>query len=76
MDKKELKPNSSVQCQNIYDYIVKNMSRCHGEFEISVTDMSEKESYMLLATIHPKGNDGDITDFYLHADGREEHTKL
>ena len=76
MNKEELKSDTSVQCKNIYDYFVKNMSSCHGDFELRVTDMSEKESYMLLATIHPKGNGGDITEFYLHADGREEHTNL
>ena len=47
-----------------------------GTFSVSVTDMSEKESYMLLATIHPVGRDEEATEFYLHADGREEHTKL
>lgn len=79
MEKHELeteKSKESVQCKNIYDYFVRNMGSCNGEFSVSVTDMSEKESYMLLATIHPKDNDGDITEFYLHADGREEHTKL
>lgn len=79
MEKHEMgteKSEESVQCKNIYDYIVKNMSGCRGEFELHVTDMSEKESYMLLATIHPKGKDDDTTEFYLHADGREEHTIL
>ena len=76
MNKEELKPDTSVQCKNIYDYFVKNMGKCNGEFVISVKDMSEKESYMLLATIHPVGMDEDTVDFYLHADGREEHTKL
>lgn len=76
MDKKELKSDTSVQCKNIYDYFVKNMGNCNGEFTVSVIDMSEKESYMLLATIHPVGMDGDTADFYLHQDGREEHTKL
>lgn len=76
MDKKELKSDTSVQCKNIYDYFVKNMGSCNGEFTVSVTDMSEKESYMLLATIHPVGMDGDTADFYLHQDGREEHTIL
>ncbi len=72
----EMKPDTSVQCKNIYEYVVKNMGKCNGEFVISVKDMSEKESYMLLATIHPKCNDADTADFYLHQDGREEHTKL
>ena len=76
MDKKEPKSDTSVQCKNIYEYIVKNMRNCNGEFAVSVKDMSEKESYMLLATIHPVGMDDDTTEFYLHADGREEHTKL
>ena len=76
MDKKELKSDTSVQRKNIYGYIVKNMSGCHGEFELHVTDMSEKESYMLLATIHPVGKDEDAAEFYLHQDGREEHTNL
>lgn len=76
MNKEELKPDASVQCQNIYDYFVRNMGSCNGEFEISVTDMSEKESYMLLATIHPVGKDEDAAEFYLHQDGREERTKL
>lgn len=76
MDKKELKSDTSVQRKNIYEYFVRNMGSCNGEFTVSVTDMSEKESYMLLATIHPVGKDDDTTEFYLHADGREEHTKL
>ena len=76
MNKEELKSDASVQCKNIYEYLTRNMGSCHGEFTVSVTDMSEKESYMLLATIHPKGKDDDTTEFYLHADGREEHTKL
>lgn len=79
MNKHELeteKTDKSVKYKSIYDYIVKNMGSCHGDFTVSVKDMSEKESYMLLATIHPKSNDGDITHFYLHQDGREEHTKL
>ena len=79
MEKHEMgteKSKESVQRKNIYDYFVKNMGSCHGDFSVSVTDMSEKESYMLLATIHPKGKDDDTTEFYLHADGREEHTNL
>ena len=70
------KSKESVQRKNIYDYFVKNMGNCNGEFTVSVTDMSEKESYMLLATIHPVGRDEDAAEFYLHADGREEYTKL
>lgn len=79
MEKHEIgteKSEESVQYKNIYDYFVKNMGNCNGEFAVSVKDMSEKESYMLLATIHPKGKDDDTTEFYLHADGREEHTNL
>lgn len=79
MEKHEMgteKSEESVQCKNIYDYFVKNMGNCNGEFTVSVTDMSEKESYMLLATIHPVGRDEDAAEFYLHQDGREEHTNL
>ena len=79
MEKHEMgteKSKESVQRKNIYDYFVKNMGNCNGEFTVSVTDMSEKESYMLLVAIHPKGRNTDTADFYLHQDGREEHTKL
>ena len=79
MEKHELeteKSKESVKYDSIYDYLAKNMGSCHGEFAVNVTDMSEKESYMLLATIHPVGRVKETTDFYLHADGREEHTKL
>ena len=65
-----------VKYENIYDYIAKNMESMHGDFAVSVTDISEKESNMLLATIHPADWDGDTADFYLHADGREEYTTL
>ena len=76
MNKKELKSDASVQCKNIYEYLTRNMGNCNGEFTVSVTDMSEKESYMLLATIHPVGRDEETADFYLHQNGREEHTNL
>ena len=79
MEKHELeteKSEESVKYESIYDYLAKNMGSCHGEFAVNVTDMSEKESYMLLATIHPVGRVKETTDFYLHGDGREEHTKL
>lgn len=65
-----------VKYENIYDYIAKNMESMHGDFAVSVTDISEKEPNMLLATIHPADWDGDTADFYLHADGREEYTTL
>lgn len=76
MNKEEPKYDTSVQCKNIYEYIVKKMGKCNGDFELHVADMSEKESYMLLVAIHPKGRNTDTADFYLHQDGREEHTKL
>lgn len=65
-----------VKYENIYDYIAKNMESMHGDFAVSVTDISEKEPNMLLATIHPADWDGETADFYLHADGREEYTTL
>ena len=65
-----------VKYENIYDYIAKNMESMHGDFAVSVTDISEKEPNMLLATIHPADWDGDTADFYLHADGREDYTTL
>lgn len=61
--------------ENIYDYIAKNMVSMHGDFSVSVTDMSEMEPDMLLAVIHPSDSDGETADFYLHADGREEYTE-
>ena len=42
MNKEEPKSDTSVQCKNIYEYIVKNMGKCNGDFEMHVTDMSEK----------------------------------
>ena len=36
-----------------YDYIAKNMNGFCGDFTVTVTDVSEKEPDMLLATIHP-----------------------
>lgn len=65
-----------MKYENIYDYIAKNLESMHGDFAVSVTDISEKEPDMLLATIHPADWDGDTADFYLHADGREEYTTL
>lgn len=62
--------------ENIYDYIAKNMESMHGEFSISVTDMSEKEPDMLLAAIQPVNRSGNTADFYLHVDGREEYTEM
>ena len=69
-------PESDAKYKNIYDYIAKNMESMHGDFTVTVTDVSEMEPDMLLATIHPKDRDGDTADFYLHADGREEYTTL
>ena len=63
-----------MKYKNIYDYIVKNMDNMHGDFTVTVTDVSEKETNMLLATIHPADRDGNTADFYLHSDGREEYT--
>lgn len=60
--------------ENIYDYIAQNMDNMHGEFTVSVTDISEKEPDMLLAAINPADHDGETAEFYLHADGREEFT--
>ena len=68
--------DAPVKYENIYDYIAKHMESMHGDFTIAVTDVSEKEPDMLLATIHPADRDGDTADFYLHADGREEYTTL
>ena len=65
-----------VKYENIYDYIAKNMESMHGDFAVSVTDISEKEPDMLLATIRPADRDGETADFYLYADGREEYTTL
>ena len=62
--------------ENIYDYIAKNMNAFHGEFSMEVTDMSEKETDMLLASIHPSGRNGESADFFLHVDGREEYTEM
>ena len=63
-------------CNNIYEYIAKNMDHFHGDFTVAVTDMSEKEPGLLLLTIYPTGKDGETADFYMHADGREEYTKF
>lgn len=62
--------------KNLYDYIAKNMDNFHGDFAVSVTNMSEKEADLLLATIHPAERDGNTADFYLHVDGREEYTEM
>lgn len=66
----------SEKYENIYDYISKNMDSMHGEFAVTVTDMSEIEPDMLLTTIHPADRDGDTADFYLHVGGREEYTEI
>lgn len=65
--------DAPVKYENIYDYIAKNMDNMHGDFSVAVTDLSEKEPDMLLATIHPVDRDGETADFYLHVDGREEY---
>ena len=65
-----------MEYKNIYDYIAKNMDNMHGDFTVSVTDISEKEPDMLLVTINPADLDGETADFYLHVDGREEYTTL
>ena len=59
--------------KSITDYIRQNMDGLHGDFTVTVTDLSEKEEGCLLATIHPD-KDGDTADFYLFADGHEEYT--
>ena len=61
---------------NIYDYLKQNMDGWSGRFTVAVTDMSEMEPGMVLATIHPEDRDGQTADFYLHADGREEYTTM
>ena len=61
--------------ENIADYIRKNTDGLHGEFMVTVTDLSEKEDGCLLTLIRPHGKDGDTADFYIHADGKEEYTK-
>ena len=66
----------SEKYENIYDYVSRNMECMHGEFKVSVTDISEMEPDMLLATIRPSDRDGETADFYLHVDGREEYTEL
>ena len=65
-----------MKYKNIYDYIAKNMNDQCGDFTVTVTDISEREQDLLLATIHHTDRDGDTADFYLHADGREEYTTL
>ena len=62
--------------ENIYDYIAKNMDDMHGDFAVTITDISEREPDMLLATIRPIDRDGETADFYLHAGGREEFTEI
>lgn len=68
--------DDGVKYKNLYDYIADNMDNFHMDFSVAVTDMSEKEADMLLATIHPADRDGDTADFYLHVDGREEYTEM
>lgn len=65
-----------MEYKNIYDYIAKNMNNMHGDFSVTVTDISEREPDMLLVTIRPADCEGDTADFYMHADGREEYTTL
>lgn len=65
-----------MEYKNIYDYIAKNMNNMHGDFSVTVTDISEREPDMLLVTIRPADFEGDTADFYMHADGREEYTTL
>lgn len=64
-----------MKYKSIVDYIKKNM-QMHGDFAISVTDLSEMEEGMLLATIHPTGRDGDTADFYIHLDGKGEYKTI
>lgn len=59
---------------NIYDYMAKNMEDYHGDFRVSVTDVSEREPNMLLMAIEPE-NGGESASFYLHADGTEEYVE-
>ena len=65
-----------MKYKNIYDYIAKNMDNMHGNFSVSVTDLSEIEPNMILFSIHPTDHNGDTADFYLHSDGREEYATL
>lgn len=65
-----------MEYKNIYDYIAKNMDNMHGNFSVSVTDISEIEPDMIMFSIRPTDHNGDTADFYLHADGREEYTTL
>lgn len=68
----ESQESEKADYENIYDYIAKNMDGMHGDFIISVTDVSEVEADMILAVVCPSNSDGNTSDFYLHADGREE----
>lgn len=61
-----------MKYKNIADYIRKN-TKMHGDYSITVTDISEKSDEMLLVTIHPVGIDGDTADFFIHNDGTEEY---
>ena len=74
LDPDEIREHAKYE--NIYDYIAKNMEDMHGDFSVSVTDVSEREPDMLLVTIHPESKSGETADFYLHADGREEYTEI
>lgn len=62
-----------MKYKNIADYISKNTD-FHGEFSVSVTDLSEKEEGMKLAIIHPVNIDGETADFLIHSNGNEEYT--
>lgn len=62
-----------MRYKSIADYIKKN-TKMHGDYSMSVTDVSEKEDEMLLVTIRPTDADGDTADFLVHADGAEEYT--
>lgn len=74
LDPEGIEPQESAKSdyENIYDYVAKNMDGMHGDFTISVTDVSEIEADMLLAVVRSSNSDGNTADFYLHADGREE----
>lgn len=52
------------------------MNGFHEDFIVSVTDMSEMEPDMLMATICPIGKSCKTIDFYLHVDGSEEHIEI
>lgn len=65
--------------KSIGDYISKIMAKrkeneiLHGDFYVSVTDMSEVETNCVAAMIHLHGEDCDTADFLIYKDGREEY---